>query len=61
MKQYVICATELKMILMLPICVSDSQAAIMAREIVIKNSVECKTKTKKKPTMDTIIPNTVGI
>ena len=34
--------------------------ATTAREIVIKNSVECDRKTKKNPAIDSIIPNTVG-
>ena len=48
------------MILMLPICVRDRPAAITAREIVIRNSVECDRKSKKNPATDSIIPNMVG-
>ena len=48
------------MILILPICVNDSPIASMARLIVIKNSVECNTKSKINPTRETIIPDNVG-
>jgi hypothetical protein len=32
----------------------------MARLIVIKNSVECATKSKTNPTIEIIIPDNVG-
>jgi hypothetical protein len=34
--------------------------AIIAREIVIRNSVECSIKSKKKPAADIIVPAIVG-
>ena len=49
------------MILMLPICVNDSPVAITAREVVITNSVECNTRSKKNPATDIIIPDMVGL
>jgi hypothetical protein len=52
---------DTKMILILPICVNDSPVAITAREIVIKNSVECNTNSKKNPAMDIIMPEMVGV
>ena len=48
------------MILILPICVNDNPIASMARLIVIKNSVECNTKSKINPTREIIIPDNVG-
>ena len=48
------------MILILLICVNDNPIASMARLIVIKNSVECNTKSKINPTREIIIPDNVG-
>ena len=48
------------MILILPICVNDNPIASMARLIVIKNSIECNTKSKINPTREIIIPDNVG-